>query len=80
MEKRNERENPSHDRKNENQDRSKNLEKKWKSIKGEYRGEYQSVTDEDVNYNDGDFEGMLDRLSRRRGISRSQVKDEIDNW
>ncbi|QLE03169.1 general stress protein CsbD [Galbibacter sp. BG1] len=49
-------------------------------MKGEYRGEYQSVTDEDVNYNDGDFEGMLDRLSRRRGISRSQVKDEIDNW
>ncbi len=57
-----------------------NLEDKWYDIKEEYRERFTDLTDEDVNYGDGRFEEMLERIGRKRGRSRREIQREIENW
>jgi uncharacterized protein YjbJ (UPF0337 family) len=56
------------------------LEDKWYEIEGDYRNRYGDLTDEDVRVNSGRFDETLERISRRRGKSRREIRSEIENW
>jgi hypothetical protein len=56
------------------------LEDKWYEIEEEYRTQYSDLTDEDLYYEDGRFNEMLDNIGRRRGRTRSEIRTEIENW
>lgn len=56
------------------------LEGKWHDIENAYRNRYANLTDEDVQYEDGRLVDMLDRIGSRRGVSRHEIRTEIENW
>jgi hypothetical protein len=56
------------------------LEDKWFEIEDDYRNRYGDLTDEDVRVNRGRFDETLERISRRRGKSRREIRSEIENW
>ena len=56
------------------------LEDKWYEIEEEYRTQYSDLTDEDLYYEDGRFNEMLDNIGRRRGRTRNEIRTEIENW
>ncbi|MGC1630662.1 MAG: hypothetical protein WA749_00980 [Gelidibacter sp.] len=68
------------DSNNSNLSNSQDREKKWKDIHHDYRRRYPDITDEDVDYNEGEFDNMTDRIAKRTNRSRNLVNDEIDNW
>lgn len=59
---------------------SRNIESRWTDIESDYRKRYKNLTDNDVNYRDGDFDNMTDRTTKRTNRSREDVNDEIKNW
>lgn len=63
-----------------NPDSNRDIESRWQDIESDYRRRYPNVTDEDVNYRQGEFDNMTDRLAKRTNRSRDQVNDEIRNW
>lgn len=56
------------------------LEKKWKRIKPKYRDNYPSLTEEDVEYREGEFDDMTERIAQRTNRSREQILHEIRDW
>lgn len=59
---------------------SRDIESRWQDIESDYRRRYPDITDEDVDYREGEFDNMTDRLAKRTNRSRDQVNDEIQNW
>jgi hypothetical protein len=62
------------------EDNNEDLEDKWYEIEDEYRNTYMNITDEDVEVDPGHFDRTMDRISRRRGKTRDEIRDEIENW
>ena len=62
------------------QDEYDRLMDKWYGIEDEYRAEFSTITDDDVYFEDGEFDAMMDRVGRRRGKTRREIRDEIQNW
>lgn len=56
------------------------LEDRWYEIEDEYRDRYTDITDEDILVEPGRFDLTLDRIGRRRGLTISEVRSEIENW
>lgn len=56
------------------------LKEKWDSINEEFRSEYPVLKKEDLKYAEGDFDSMIDRISRKIGKTQREVRDEIQNW
>ncbi len=63
---------------NEKPDRQ--LESRWTDIESDYRKRYPKLTDEDVNYNSGDFEHMTNRIAKRTNRTSQDVTKEIRDW
>ncbi len=57
-----------------------NLEDKWYDIEDEYRTKYSILTNDDVYYDQGRFVEMLERIGKKRGKTRQQIRREIENW
>lgn len=56
------------------------LETMWGTMRTSYQGRYPEVTDKDMDYRQGEFDDMIDRLAARTVQSREDVKNEIRNW
>jgi hypothetical protein len=56
------------------------LESKWFEIERDYRNRYTDLTDDDVRVNQGRFDETLERISRKRGKSRREIRSEIESW
>lgn len=56
------------------------LEAKWFDIEKDYREKYPTITDDDVEYQEGEFDYMTRCLAYRTHRSREQVRDEIRTW
>ncbi len=56
------------------------LEDKWYDIEDEYRTKYSELTNDDVYYDQGRFIEMLERIGKKRGKTRQQIRKEIENW
>lgn len=59
---------------------SRDIESRWQDIESDYRKRYDNLTDEDVNYRDGDFDSMTNRIAKRTNRNQNDVNDEIQNW
>ena len=56
------------------------LQSSWTAIESAYRKRYPSLTEEDIDYSDGDFDGMTDRIAKRTNRNYQDVQNEIRNW
>src|SRR5690554_6612134 len=52
----------------------------WPDIESDYRDRYPSLTEEDVDYSDGDFDSMSDRIAKRTNRNYQDVQNEIRTW
>lgn len=68
--------------KSNNPQRSSNtgLENKWDNIKTSYRQKYPNLTEEDVQFREGEFDDMTQRVAERTNRNRDEVRNEIQNW
>ncbi len=53
---------------------------KWNDIQDEYLRKYPEVETEDLYFDSGGFEGMLEKISELRGKSIQEIRSEIENW
>lgn len=58
----------------------RDLEGRWKAIQTNYRKRYPEITDDDVNYNAGELDAMIHRISERTNRNPEDVNKEIINW
>jgi len=63
-----------------NNDSNRDIESRWHDIESDYRRRYPNLTQDDVNYRQGEFDNMTDRIAKRTNRNRQQVRDEIENW
>lgn len=71
------------DRRDRQQDSNFDLretERRWNDINTDYRKRYPNLTSEDVDYRQGEFEDMTDRIAKKTNRSRQEVQNEISNW
>jgi uncharacterized protein YjbJ (UPF0337 family) len=54
------------------------FEGKWKQLRGEIRGWWGKLTDNDVDTVNGKFDVFIGLLQERYGYSREQAEDELD--
>ncbi len=55
------------------------LEGNWHILKGKLKQEYGDLTDDDLEYTEGQEEELYGRLQRRLGKTKEEVKDIIDD-
>ena len=54
------------------------FEGKWKQLRGEIRGWWGKLTDDDVDKVNGQFDVFIGLLQERYGYTREQAEDELD--
>ncbi|MDF1738520.1 MAG: CsbD family protein [Verrucomicrobiales bacterium] len=54
------------------------LEGNWHILKGKLKQQYADLTDDDLEYAEGNEEELYGRLQRRLGKTKEEVKDIID--
>lgn len=54
------------------------FEGKWKQVRGEVRGWWGKLTDDDVEKVNGRFDTFVGLLQERYGYSREQAEEEIE--
>ncbi|MDF1755367.1 MAG: CsbD family protein [Verrucomicrobiales bacterium] len=55
------------------------LEGNWRILKGKLKQKYGELTDDDLDYAEGQEEELYGRLQRRLGKSKEEVKRIIDD-
>jgi hypothetical protein len=55
------------------------LSKPWKFVKDKLMEHNTGLTEEDLEYEKGKEDELLDRLSRKMGRSRREIKDWIES-
>ncbi|QJT08068.1 CsbD family protein [Oceanidesulfovibrio marinus] len=53
---------------------------KWKQLKGEAKKQWGKLTDDDIDYIDGQYEKLEGRLQERYGYSKEEARKEINSW
>ncbi len=56
------------------------LEDKWNSIQEEYINSYPDLELEDLYFESGGFEGLLEKISKVRGKKVAEIRSEIEHW
>lgn len=56
------------------------LRDKWNAIQEEYLSKYPELKIEDLYFESGGFEGLLDKISEIRGKTVEEIRSEIKNW
>ena len=54
------------------------FEGKWKQLRGEIRGWWGKLTDDDVDKVNGQFDVFIGLLQERYGYTREEAEDELD--
>ncbi len=73
--KNNEHHNASEGDKNHN-----DIEDKWNEIQEEYINAQPNLDTEDLYFEGGGFNGMLEKMSEKLGKSVAEIREEIQNW
>jgi uncharacterized protein YjbJ (UPF0337 family) len=55
------------------------LEKPWKFVKEKLMEHNTKLTDEDLNYEEGKEDELLERLSKKMGRSKQEIKEWIES-
>jgi len=55
------------------------LEKPWKFVKEKLMEHNTELTDEDLNYEKGKEDELLERLSKKMGRSKQEIKEWIES-
>lgn len=50
----------------------------WNIIKGKLKKQYGDLTDDDLQYAEGEEDELLGRLQKKTGKTKEQLKDWID--
>jgi uncharacterized protein YjbJ (UPF0337 family) len=53
---------------------------KWHQLKGEVKGQWGKLTDDDLDRVEGDAEKLVGRIQERYGYARDQAKREVDDF
>lgn len=56
------------------------LHDKWNDIQENYLRKYPELDTEDLYFEGGGFEGMLEKISEIRGKSVEEIRQEISTW
>lgn len=56
------------------------LHDKWNGIQEEYLKKYPKLNEEELYFESGGFEGLLEKISEIRGKSVKEIRSEIENW
>lgn len=56
------------------------LEGRWSNIQADYRKKNPTITDEDINFREGEFDHMIASVARRTKRSTEDIKNDIRNW
>ncbi len=56
------------------------LHDKWNHIQADYLEKYPALETEELYFEGGGFEGLLEKISQIRGKSTDEVRTEIENW
>ncbi|MDT7827613.1 hypothetical protein RQM65_02900 [Pricia sp. S334] len=57
-----------------------NLHDKWNDIQEEYLKKYPDLETEDLYFEGGGFEGLLERIAEVREMTVKEIRAEIRNW
>ncbi len=63
-----------------NQNQHKNLGDKWNQIQEEYLAKYSELDTEDLYFESGGFQGLLQKIGEVRNESIEEIRSEIENW
>jgi uncharacterized protein YjbJ (UPF0337 family) len=55
------------------------LEKPWKMVKEKLKEHNTKLTDDDLNYEKGKDDELLERLSKKMGRSKQEIKEWIES-
>jgi len=56
------------------------LHDKWNDIQEEYLRKYPKLEEEDLVFESGGFEGLLEKISEIRGKAVKEIRSEIERW
>lgn len=56
------------------------LSDKWNDIQESYFEKYPEIDKQDLFYDSGGFEGLLERISEVRDKTVEEIRKEIANW
>ena len=59
---------------------NKEIEIKWLKIRDTFLYEYRDLTPDDLLYNSGEFEKMLNRIVCKLGMTEAQLRRRIIRW
>lgn len=51
----------------------------WNQVKGKLRQKYATLTDDDHTFTEGKEEELYDRLQKRLGKTKEEIKKEIES-
>lgn len=57
---------------------SDKLKGNWNMVKGSLKQEYAELTDDDLQYSEGQEDELLGRIQKKIGKTKEEVKDFID--
>lgn len=55
------------------------LKGNWNVIKGKLKQEYGELTDDDLQYTEGEEDELIGRIQKKTGKTKQEVKDYIDS-
>ncbi|HZJ21469.1 MAG TPA: hypothetical protein VFD35_14105, partial [Pricia sp.] len=56
------------------------LHDKWNDIQEAYLRKYPQLKKENLFFESGGFEGLIEKISEIRGKSVEEIRSEIENW
>lgn len=56
------------------------FEENWQEFKGQLKGKWDKLTDQDLAKMDGKYEQFLNAMQKRYGYSREETEHEFSNW
>ncbi|MBK5209672.1 MAG: hypothetical protein JJE44_09235 [Flavobacteriaceae bacterium] len=56
------------------------IEKKWNTIHEEYISKYAELRNEDLSYQKGGINGMFEKIGKKRGKTRIEIRREVSSW
>ena len=59
---------------------SNDLQEKWNQIQEEYLAKYPDLDIDDLYFEGGGFNGLLEKISLETGRSIEEIKNEIEEW
>lgn len=56
------------------------LKGKWKQIKGSVKSKWGQLTDDDLDFVDGQREKLIGRIQERYGVAKEDAQRQVDEW